>query len=792
MKKRFLSMVLILCMMLVFVPQNALAEEITVVEKAEPEVVMETNYKHSGSLEMSKLSKAQILQLLQENSLALPSEMFDEQPSFAAPYAPGKVKDEAIQVAVDRLNALRRIGGLPAVVADSALNESAQYGAVILATPGVSFGHYPAQPADMDNTFYQLAYSATSSSNIYGGVSLAYSVDGFMDDSDSSNVDRLGHRRWQLNPIMGKIGFGYAENSNARYRRYVVEKVFDRSGAGCEYDFISWPASGNFPSSQFEEHVAWSVTLNPAKYQSPVEAEITVALRRNSDGMVWTFNGNNAYAASASGEFFNVDTAGYGVSNCIIFRPDGITTYDGIYTVQIYGLKDINGNAIDFAYQVDFFDEADVESIELTEDMFSIDTSTMNYDGTEKRKTITSSLTENVDYVVSYANNVNAGTATLYITGMGNYTGVITKTFTIEKGVRSLAAYTSPTVFYAYGMTGNIYIGFDNASGESPRYRYLSSNTGVATVDAAGGIVPKGEGATTITIATDETTNYAAGSTTLDITVKKPVINVSDTLHGSIFTDVVKANVGESVTFRAIPEDGYWLQAVSVTDTAGNQVAVYSNSDGSYYFLTPESDVTIWACFKVVIPEHDCHIAHYSDVDIYEWYHFALDFAVSEQIMQGTSENSFEPYSQLTRAMLAQILYSNEGKPEMENADVFPDVIAGEWYVDAVNWAASVEMVSGYPDGTFAPNNAITREQMTLILYKYAEYKGYDTTAQGDLSGYEDAGEISDWALEAMEWAVGTGLISGKSDITLAPMATATRAEVAQVLKNFADLAEWS
>ena len=115
----------------------------------------------------------------------------------------------------DRLNALRRIAGVPDVALDSALSENAQYGAVLLAAS--DFSHSPAQPADMDGSFYQTASEATGSSNICAGRSLTGSVDAFMDDSDAGNIDRLGHRRWQLNPDMGRIGFGYAYSGASRY-----------------------------------------------------------------------------------------------------------------------------------------------------------------------------------------------------------------------------------------------------------------------------------------------------------------------------------------------------------------------------------------------------------------------------------------------------------------------------------------------------------------------------------------------------------------------------------------------
>ena len=248
-------------------------------------------YRQSGSLDMDKLSRQEIAALLADNSLELPGQLFEEEPSVTAPYRAGRVTDQALQAAVDRLNALRRIAGVPDVALDSALSENAQYGAVLLAAS--DFSHSPAQPADMDGIFYQTASEATGSSNICAGRSLTGSVDAFMDDSDAGNIDRLGHRRWQLNPDMGRIGFGYAYSGASRYGAYVAEKVFDRSGAGCDYDFIAWPASGDFPAQEggttlFGGSCAWSVTLNPQTYQTPSLSDVTVTLTRESDGRTWT------------------------------------------------------------------------------------------------------------------------------------------------------------------------------------------------------------------------------------------------------------------------------------------------------------------------------------------------------------------------------------------------------------------------------------------------------------------------------------------------------------------------
>lgn len=316
-----------------------------------------TSFLESGSDSIDKLSKEEIVQLLEENPLTLPDNVFDQVPSCSAPYSTGKVKTSALQTATDRLNALRQIAGLPNVQLDLTLCEQAQYGAVIIAAQG-ALNHNPSKPSGMDNDFYERAYDATSSSNLYADQTLTTAVDGFMDDSDTSNIDRLGHRRWQLNPGLGKIGFGYAE-SDTRYRTYVTEKVFDKSGDCEDYKFISWPASGNFPSNLFDGDIAWSVSLNTSEYRTPRQSDLTVTLVRESDGKTWTFRGSG-YGASDNGAYFHIDTANYGIPNCIIFRPEGITSYEGVYTVTIDGLKSANGNPVDFSYQVDFFNPDDI------------------------------------------------------------------------------------------------------------------------------------------------------------------------------------------------------------------------------------------------------------------------------------------------------------------------------------------------------------------------------------------------------------------------------------------------
>lgn len=305
--------------------------------------------KDSGSTSLSKLSESEIRTLLRNAPDRTPGNLFEEMPSVNAPYATGKVTGEALNAALNRLNAMRRLAGLPSVELDAALCENAQYGAVLTAHNG-QLNHTPSKVADMDDTFFSKAYKATSSSNLAAGYSLVSSVDGFMDDSDAGNIDRVGHRRWQLNPAMGKVGFGVAKGDSGS--SYVAEKVFDNSGAGCGYDYISWPSSGNFPQELFTGGQAWSVTVNPKLYNAPSANRVTVTLT-SEDGKTW-----NLSSGSSDG-YFNVNNGGYGVSNCIIFRPDGVETYDGVYTVTITGLQDRDGEDAELTFETSFFQMAE-------------------------------------------------------------------------------------------------------------------------------------------------------------------------------------------------------------------------------------------------------------------------------------------------------------------------------------------------------------------------------------------------------------------------------------------------
>lgn len=179
----------------------------------------------------------------------------------------------------------------------------------------------------------------------------------------------------------------------------------------------------------------------------------------------------------------------------------------------------------------------------------------------------------------------------------------------------------------------------------------------------------------------------------------------------------------------------------------------------------------------------------YADISASDWYYDAVSFVTHKGLMNGTGTNTFSPLITTSRGMLVTILYRLEGTPTAVNTS-FTDVPAGEWYTDAVAWAAANLIVTGYGNGKFGPNDAINREQTAVILKNYAAYKGYDTSEAADLSKYSDLAEVSTWAAEAMKWANAGGLINGLPDGILDPNGSATRCQIATILMRFYELTD--
>ena len=187
--------------------------------------------------------------------------------------------------------------------------------------------------------------------------------------------------------------------------------------------------------------------------------------------------------------------------------------------------------------------------------------------------------------------------------------------------------------------------------------------------------------------------------------------------------------------------------------------------------------------YAIVIDEKS-HQLPFTDLDENQWYEPAVAYAYRHDIMEGTSPTTFVPDKSLTRAEAVQVLYNLEGQPTVSGNAAFPDLVE-KWYKPAIAWAESTGVVDGYEDGTFRPDEPVTREEFAQMLYNYAAYKGYDLTAKGDLTAFPDGSEVQEWALPAMTWANGNELINGHDDGALEPGGTTTRAQAAAILMRF-------
>jgi hypothetical protein len=289
-------------------------------------------------------------------------DIYDEAPSTKYPYSIGRVNDRCLADGLKIFNFYRFLAGVPDdVILDGELTNRAQHGAVLLAVSG-EFGHNPPRPSDMDDSFYEEGLASTTTSNISWGMpayslTIGKSLSGCMDDEDEHNIGTVGHRRWVLSNQLKKTAFGVADYGN---NRYITNQVFDGSRSETIYpDYILWPNKSAFPRNVFAGNVPWSIQLNYNIFAEPNPQEVTVTLTRRSDGKTWTFTKNDT---DKSGKYFNINNnKGYYIGSimlpyCIIFRPDGVGSYDGAYDVSVSGLKSAGGSKATLDYTVEFFD----------------------------------------------------------------------------------------------------------------------------------------------------------------------------------------------------------------------------------------------------------------------------------------------------------------------------------------------------------------------------------------------------------------------------------------------------
>ncbi|PWV97350.1 Ig-like protein group 2 [Paenibacillus cellulosilyticus] len=285
-------------------------------------------------------------------------QIYEVAPSLKPPYAAGTLKSKYIEDGINAANFVRYLAGLPDdLTPDWSLQQQQQTAALVNAINN-QLSHYPTQPANMEQSMFELGSEGTSSSNLYMGSPTFYdNVLGYMSDSDSSNIERVGHRRWVLNPSMTKTMFGmvfsHDANWNAPYASMYAFNM-DRSESDVSYDYVAWPSAGYFPSEVFAPYDAWSVSLNPKRFDNERTSEIQVQLTRARDGKQWTFTSADR---DKSGRFFNVETSGRGIPFAVIFRPDNLGTIlpEDTFNVTISGIYRTSGQADTVSFQTNFF-----------------------------------------------------------------------------------------------------------------------------------------------------------------------------------------------------------------------------------------------------------------------------------------------------------------------------------------------------------------------------------------------------------------------------------------------------
>lgn len=273
----------------------------------------------------------------------------------------------------------------------------------------------------------------------------------------------------------------------------------------------------------------------------------------------------------------------------------------------------------------------------------------------------------------------------------------------------------------------------------------------------------------------------SGGSSSGGSTTTTRTITIQSSFGGKVTASASQAAQGKVITLTALPNSGYVLKSLTVTTASGTSVPVANQSSGKYTFTMPAAAVTVKAVFAAQETDPDFPFA---DVAKGSWYYEGVRYAYENGLMSGTGEGTFSPDLPTSRGMLVTILYRLAGSPAAGSAS-FTDVAKGQWYADGVAWASANGVVSGYPDGSFRPNDTITREQMAAILYQYARIQGKLDDSRADLSIFSDLDSLSAYAKEPMSWAVAQGLFNGVSADTLAPGGSTTRAQAAVILTAF-------
>ncbi len=269
-------------------------------------------------------------------------------------------------------------------------------------------------------------------------------------------------------------------------------------------------------------------------------------------------------------------------------------------------------------------------------------------------------------------------------------------------------------------------------------------------------------------------------------------VTVTEPEHGTVTADPTRTAAGGKVALTVTPDTGYELDSLTVTDAAGKAVDAVRNADGTYSFTMPDSGVTVRASFKRTACDGgaDCPSRRFKDLDAAAWYHAYTDYVITHDLMHGEDSVTFDPLGTVTRAQMVTTLWNMNGNGVVNYMMPFEDVQEDQWYAEAIRWAASEGIVTGYDARTFGPDDPISREQMAVMLYRYEQKYGDGgfTGAWMFPLGFTDSAKVSDWAYEAVAWCSMNKVVQGKDDGSFDPAGTARRVELATVLTKYLSL----
>lgn len=431
-------------------------------------------------------------------------------------------------------------------------------------------------------------------------------------------------------------------------------------------------------------------------------------------------------------------------------------------------------------------------------------------------------LVAETDYEISNDNGLNWEDATLNgteITGLAPDTYLVraksTKT-SFAGAVAEVTIATGEERTYTLNVTAptfdSVYTGYTQP--EAKAITITSSGNSDATISSvtvsgdsfnvggSGSTVPAGESITTWTI--QPAAGLTAGTHTGTVTVTydngaTATAEVSFVVHqqssgggsitypptlpttgnGDVTVSPARPERGDTVTVTVEPDDRYKVEDVTVTDRNGDPVEVSLKNDGTYTFVQPAGKVEIEVTYAVDMP--------FTDVPKDAWYIDGAEYVYANYIMNGTGETTFGPNTTVSRGMIVQILYNLVGNPDVEGDTDFTDVTDDYWSAKAIAWAVNNGVVNGFEDGTFRPDENMTREQMAAILQNFAYQMGLDVSASGDLSHFTDIPEGEHWSRDALAWAYAEGLLAGTSDSTMDPAEQASRAQIAVIMMRFCE-----